>query len=189
MQAEVDTRRDDAERALVDAAVGGDAQAFAALYDKHLERVYRYVYYWVSNRPEAEDLTQQVFLHAWQAISRYQHTGTAFIAWLLRIAHNVVVSHYRKAKQMQYLELEPVSWERGADPEAETLAKYDRLSLRRAILCLKPEQQQVIVMRFIEHLRYADIAAATGKNEGTVRVIQHRALAELRRLLTHEVNK
>ncbi|MCL5962594.1 MAG: sigma-70 family RNA polymerase sigma factor [Chloroflexi bacterium] len=188
MRAEVETKIDEREQILVDAAIGGDTQAFAALYDQHLERVYRYVHYWVSNRADAEDLTQQVFLNAWRAIGRYRRTGASFVAWLLTIAHNVVMSFYRRAKEMRYLDLEPVSSQRWADPEAEALARYDRVAVRRAILRLKPEQQQVITMRFIERFDYADIGAILGKTEGNVRVIQHRAIAELRRLLAHEVN-
>jgi hypothetical protein len=88
------------EPALVDAAIAGDGTAFAALYDLHLDRVYRHVYYRVGNRADAEDLTQQVFLQAWRAIGRYRRTAAPFIAWLLTIAHNAIVSHYRKAREL-----------------------------------------------------------------------------------------
>lgn len=171
---------------LIEAAASGDSQAFAALYDQHLERVYRYVYHWVGDRSDAEDLTQQTFLRAWQAIGRYQRRA-AFIAWLLTIAHNQVISFFRKAKEPVVPDLDLIVDEKAADPEVETLATYDRLAIRRAILRLKPDQQQVVVMRFIESFPFTDIAAAMGKNQATVRVIQFRALAELRRLLAREV--
>ena len=177
----------DAEEDLIDAAVGGETQAFAALYDRHLERVYRHLYYWVGNRSDAEDLTQQVFLNAWRSIGSYRRTGASFIAWLLKIAHNQVVSAHRRAKEACHLDVELVSRDRWGDPEAVALAKHDHMAMRRAILRLKPEQQQVVVMRFIEHFDYSEIAAALGKSEGNIRVIQHRALTELRRLLAHEV--
>lgn len=187
LQADLGTERADAEGALIAASIGGDGPAFAALYDMYLDRVYNYVYYRVGNRPDAEDLAQQVFLNAWHAIGRYRQTGATFTGWLLAIAHNLVVSFHRKSKDTAYLELEPAAHQRWADPEAETLARNDRVAVRRAILRLKPEWQQVIVMRFIENLEYADIAAAVGKTEGDVRVIQHRALLELQRLLVLEV--
>ena len=187
LQGEPGARSVDAEEALVDAAIAGDVQAFAALYDRHLARVYRHVYYLVGRRADAEDVTQQVFLQAWQAIGRYRRTEAPFIAWLLTIAHNLVASLYRGAKQTRTLDFEPAIRERWADPEAEALAGYDRLAVRRAILRLKPEQRQVIVLRFVERLEHAEVAAAFGKSEGNVRVIQHRALAELRRLLAYEV--
>ncbi len=177
----------DAEGAVIDDAIAGGVQAFTSLYDRHVERVYSYVYYRVGNRPDAEDLTQQVFLNAWHAISRYRRTGASFVAWLITIAHNQVASFHRQAKETSYLEIEPASQERWTDPEAETIAGYDQQAVRRAILSLKPDQQQVITMRFIEDLEYSDIAAALGKKEGNIRVIQHRAIAELQRLLGREV--
>jgi len=177
----------DDEIALVEAAIHGDVRAFTALYDRHADRVYRHVYYRVANQPDAEDLTQQVFLQAWRAIDRYQQTGAPFVAWLLTIAYHVVVSHTRRVKPTSSLELEPASTDRWGDPEGETMTRFERTAVRTAILRLKPDQQQVIIMRFVEHFDHADVAAALGKSEGYVRVIQHRALNELRRILAHEV--
>ncbi|HLZ68269.1 MAG TPA: sigma-70 family RNA polymerase sigma factor [Dehalococcoidia bacterium] len=177
----------EAEPRLLDAAIDGDDAAFAGLYDLHLTRVYRHVFYRVGNRADAEDLTQQVFLQAWRAIARYQRTGAPFIAWLLTIAHNLIVSFYRQAKDRPALDLDPVAAERWSNPEHEVLAEYDRLAVRAAVLRLKPEQQHVVTMRFLENFDYATIAGALGKSEGNVRVIQHRALNELRRLLRQEV--
>lgn len=176
-----------AERALIDAAVAGEVQAFAALYDRHLARVYRYVYYLVGNRTDAEDLAQEAFLNAWRAIGHYRHTKASFIAWLLTIAHNSVISFFRNHKNVSYLDTEAPIRGEGGDPETEALARFDRKAVRDAIQRLKPEQQQVIVMRFVEELDYGDVAAALGKSEGNLRVIQHRALADLKRLLRHEV--
>ncbi len=187
LKGETESSSDDEERALIDAAIAGGVQAFAALYDRYLERVYRHAYYLVGNRTDAEDLTQEVFLSAWRAIGRFQHTKASFTAWLLKIAHNAAMSFFRRAKKASYLDMEPEGVDLWSDPEAEALASYDRMAARRAILRLKPEQQQVIVMRFVEELDYADIAAALDKSEGNIRVIQHRALAELRRLLVREV--
>jgi RNA polymerase sigma-70 factor (ECF subfamily) len=188
-EAEARAGRVDPDAALIAAAVGGDAPAFAALYDRYVDRVYRHVYYRLGDRGDAEDLTQQVFLNAWRAIGRYRCTGAPFVAWLFTIAHNAVAGFYRRAKATRdlELELEPVATARWTDPEAEALAAYDRAAVRRAILRLKPEQQQVVIMRFVEGLPYAEIAAALGKGEGHVRVLQHRALHELRRLLARQV--
>ncbi|MDO8689501.1 MAG: sigma-70 family RNA polymerase sigma factor [Dehalococcoidia bacterium] len=177
----------DDERAVIDAATAGGVEAFATLYDWYMERVYNYVHYRVGNRQDAEDLTQQVFLNAWHAISRYRQTGATFVAWLFTIAHNQLVSFRRGAKPVSYLEEEPPTQARWADPEAEAVSNHDQAAVRRAILRLKPDQQQVITMRFLEDLEFADIAAALGKKEGNIRVIQHRAMVELQRLLEHEV--
>ena len=182
-----ESTRDETEGAQIDAAIAGDTQAFASLYDRYLGRVYRHVYYRVGNQSDAEDLTQQVFLQAWRAIGRYRRTGAPFVAWLLTIASNQVIAFYRRTKRESSLTVEPASGGRWGDPETEAFAQFDRVSVRGAILRLKPEQQQVIIMRFMEYFDYATIAAALGKSEGNIRVIQHRALAELRRLLAHEV--
>lgn len=176
----------ESEAALVEAAAAGDAQAFAALYDQHVERIYRHVYYRVGHRPEAEDLTQQVFLRAWQAMRRYRPTAAPFIAWLLTIAHNLLVNFYRQRRDTKPLELEPAVRALWADPEAEALARHDRLAAQTAILCLKPDHQQVISLRFLEGFSTAEVASALGKTEGHIRVLQHRALAELRRILAAE---
>jgi RNA polymerase sigma-70 factor (ECF subfamily) len=173
----------DVEDVLVADASRGDVQAFAALYDLHADRVFRHLYYQVGNRADAEDLTQQVFLQAWQAIGRFRKTGAPFIAWLFTIAHNLAINAWRRRPDFEPLDLEPVSEAAWADPEAVALADYDREVVRRAILQLKPEQRQVIILRFLEHLDYAQVATAIGKNENNVRLIQHRALLALRGLL------
>jgi RNA polymerase sigma-70 factor (ECF subfamily) len=176
-----------AEESLVDAAIAGSVEAFAALYDQHLERVFRHVYYRVGNQADAEDLTQQIFLQAWQAIGRFRRTGAPFIAWLLTIAHNLLVNVRARARQTEPLDLEPASWARWANPEEQTLASHDCAMVRRLILRLKPEQQQVIILRFVDQIDHATIAKALGKTDGHVRVIQHRALVTLRAWLAEEV--
>ncbi|MDA8219001.1 MAG: sigma-70 family RNA polymerase sigma factor [Dehalococcoidales bacterium] len=169
-------------------AVAGEAEAFACLYDLHLTRVYRYVYYQVGNRADAEDLAQQVFLQAWRAIRSYKPGKSPFIAWLFTVAHNAVVSFRRKAKEVTPLQVEPRADRGGVDPEEAALAGHSRETVRRAVLSLRPDWQQVILLRFVGQFDHGEIAAALGKSEGNIRVIQHRALAELRRVLEREVH-
>lgn len=173
----------DDEATLVDAAVEGDSVAFAALYDRHLARVYRHCYYRTSNRADAEDLTQQTFLQAWQAIGRYRRGASPFIAWLLTISQNLAMSHHRKAREIATSDLQLVVTEEAADPTAALSTALMRDEVRAAILRLRPERQQVILLRFIEGFSVAEVAAVLGKTENNTRVIQHRALADLRRLL------
>lgn len=160
LRAQVGPGGADADRTLVEAAVAGDGEAFATLYDLHLGRIYRHVYYWVGNQAEAEDLTQQVFLQAWQAIGRYRCGKAPFVAWLLTIAHNLLVSRHRENKGQEPcpLELELASRDRWSDPEVEALARYDRLAVRRAVLRLRPDQQQVVLLRFVEGFAYGEAA-------------------------------
>ncbi|HEV7215123.1 MAG TPA: RNA polymerase sigma factor [Chloroflexota bacterium] len=173
------------EFALVAKAAAGDAGAFGALYDLHVRRVYRQCYYRTGNRVDAEDLVQQTFLQAWQALPRYRRTGAPFLAWLLTISHNLAVSTQRKTREVSEPDLE-VPAAAAADPEAVALDRLDQVDVRLAILQLKSDRQQVILLRFIDGYAVDEVAAALGKSANHVRVLQHRALADLRRLLQQE---
>jgi RNA polymerase sigma-70 factor (ECF subfamily) len=171
-----------AEIVLVEAASQGDASAFAALYDRHLDRVYRHCYYRTANRADAEDLAQQTFLQAWKAIGRYRRGSAPFIAWLLTISQHLAISHHRKMREVSG----PIAWSDPGhtdDPEHVVGQSIATDQVRCAILRLQPERQAVIILRFIEGFSVSDVAAVLGKTDNHVRVIQHRALNDLRRIL------
>ena len=174
------------EATLVQRAIGHDAEAFGRLYDMHVDRVYRHIYYRVGNEHDAEDLTQQVFLKAWQAIHRYKKTASPFIAWLMTVSHNLVVDFYRTRKDKAYLEAEVLANGSASSPEQATEASFEQQRLRRAILQLGSDEQQVVILRFIEGFEFAEIASLIKKKEGNVRVILHRALVKLRNILEKE---
>ncbi len=176
-----ETKADDT--LLIQRAISGDTDAFGKLYDMYVDRVYKHLYYRVGNIADAEDLTQQVFLKAWQAIGRYKKTASPFLAWLMTISHNLVVDYYRTKKDKAYLEAEVTANDLASSPEGIAEARYVQQQLRRVILQLPGEQQQVVLLRFIEGFRYAEIAAVLGKSEGAIRVILHRALVKLRHIL------
>jgi len=178
------TKGDDA--LLIQRAISRDADAFGKLYDMYVDRVYRHLYYRVGNVADAEDLTQQVFLKAWQAIDRYKKTASPFVAWLMTISHNLVVDFYRARKDKAYLDAEVVADDLASSPEQVAEAHFDQRQLRRAILQLHGEQQQVVLLRFVEGFRHAEIASLLGKSEGAIRVVLHRALARLRQILERE---
>jgi RNA polymerase sigma-70 factor (ECF subfamily) len=158
-----------------------DAEAFQALYETYLDIVYRYVYYKVGNGHLAEDLTQQIFLKAWEAIHRYQWRELPFQHWLLRLARNAVIDYYRAVRPANPTLLDPIG--EGIDPEAELTHGEMVQMLQDAVRQLPEEQREVIVLRFIEQMPHAEVARHLGKSTATVRVIQHRALQALRRLL------
>ena len=174
--------RDD-ERRLVFRAIDRDQGAFAELYDLHVVRVYRHIYYLVNDAREAEDLTAQTFLKAWEAIDRYKERGAPFVAWLLRIAHNLTISYLRSKRDHSELDEGFVDHKRGGNPEASLEQASDERSVRDAVLRLREEQRQVIMLRFVEELDYTEVAAMIGKSVPAVRVIQHRALGNLRKLM------
>jgi RNA polymerase sigma-70 factor (ECF subfamily) len=166
---------------LVYRAIERDEEAFSELYDRHVVRVYRHIYYMVGNPAEAEDLTSQTFLRAWEAIPRYQVRGAPFVSWLLRIAHNLGVSHLRSKKESSQLHDGIVDDKMRIDPESSYMQTADEELVREAILHLREEQRQVIILRFIEDLEYKEVAEIIGKSVAAIRVIQHRALNSLRK--------
>jgi RNA polymerase sigma-70 factor (ECF subfamily) len=177
------------ESELIVRAIDGDTAAFGTLYERYLNAIYRYVYYNVTDHSEAEDLTENVFLKAWQALPRFRLQGANFRAWLYRIAHNTVVDRHRTRKQEA--SFEEVSHLQDSAPTPESVVEADQevLRLSAALSRLKPRARQVILYRFISGLSHAETAAALGVSEGHVRVLQHRALKRMRRLLIEDVDE
>ena len=166
---------------LVMRAIEKDQDAFGELYDRHVVRVYRHIYYMVGSATEAEDLTAQTFLRAWEAVERYQVRGAPFVSWLLRIAHNLGVSYLRSKRESSELHDGIVDHKMRVDPASSFAQTADEELVREAILLLREEQRQVIILRFIEDLDYKEVAEIIGKSVAAIRVIQHRALNSLRK--------
>ena len=173
----------DSEVYILERAVKRDRTAFASLYDLYLDRVYRYVYYWLPSRADAEDITQEVFIRAWHAIDKYKVTGAPFMAWLTTIARNLVNSHHRSSKRLVPLPETDTVISNNPGPQAEAEMNFTRNYVRDAILKLKGEKQKVIQMRFINEMGYEEVAQALNKTEGAIRVLQYRALKDLRGIL------
>ena len=168
---------------LVAQAAGGDTEAFGRIYDIYADRIYRHIYYRTSNIEDARDLTQEVFVKAWQALPKYKRTKTPFLGWLFTISHNRVIDYYRTKKDYSYLKDEIVMEDSKRSPEKLVEDQFTQQEVRRAILQLPEDQQQVILMSFIEGFEYSEIASALNKSEGNIRVIVHRALKKMREIL------
>ena len=176
------TEQDDA--ALAVRASKGETAAFGLLYDRHVDAIYRYVYYRVRDDAEAEDLTSDVFMRALKAMPRYE-PRQAFLAWLYRIARNAVIDRARRGNRQVSFEdaLEHPNADQILDPDEQILATSDNATVRGALAQLTPLQQEVIVLRFLEGYSTHEIARIVGKREGTVRGIQFRAIGALRQLI------
>jgi RNA polymerase sigma-70 factor (ECF subfamily) len=173
------------EEELINRARSGDREAFGRLYELHSVRVFRHAYFLTSDIALAEDLTGQTFLKALEAMSRYENRGVPFIAWLLRITVNLAINYRKALKNGHHAQL-PETLEDEDDfcsPEASCAKKVDGEHVWRKVHDLPPEQRQVIVMRFLNDLDYQTVAQVLGKSVGAVRVIQFRALANLRTML------
>jgi RNA polymerase sigma-70 factor (ECF subfamily) len=161
--------------------------ALAELYDRHAPPIYAYIYRRVSDPYLAEDLSADVFLRVLQAIRSQHFWHISFRAWLYRIAHNVVVDHYRQRPQVLYASLDQVRVPAGADHPSDAVEDaLDCVRLRTALRCLTQEQQQVLVLRFGQGLTIRETARVLQKTTGAVKAMQHRAVVALRRILTKE---
>lgn len=171
------------EKALVLRAKKGDPNAFGALYDRYLPAIYRFILIKVGGRKgEAEDLAHEVFLSAWRNVGSYELKGFPFSSWLYRIARNAVIDHYRTAKQNISLDTAPEELFAERPDTAEKLdTSFATAQVRVHLAKLEPAYQDVLIMKFVEDMSNREIAAALQKSEGAVRVIQHRALKQLKR--------
>jgi len=174
------------EEELIQKARHGEPEAFGALYDAYFPKIYRFIFLKVSNKTDAEDICHQVFLNAWQSVGSYRSRGFPFSSWLYRIAHNAVIDFYRTKKEHVAIELVPQ--ERfAATPETERELDQatELIAVQNALGELKSEEQSLLIMKFVGELSNKEIAEALGKTEGAVRVMQHRALKQLRQKLSH----
>ena len=175
---------DGEEEKLIQLAVGGDSSAFGSLYDRYQPAIYRFIVVKVGSREEAEDITHHVFLSAWQNVPTYKHRGHPFSSWLYQIARNMVIDHYRSRKDDVSLDkLDPESSIIPAVAQADLSIKLELEKVHRAIAELKPDYQDVIILRFVEDLPLKEVSAILKKSEGAIKLAQHRAVKELKKKL------
>ena len=170
---------------LVEMAQKGDKEAFAQIYDELVKPVYRYIYYKVEDSI-AEDLTEDTFFKVWQNLSKYKKETHPFASWVFRIAHNLVIDHYRKNHITEEIDEAYADTKEIADPRQQADIKLTNVRLRKVIRRLPDNYQQVVILKYINELDNREIADTIGKSEAAVRIIQFRALEKLRSLLSDE---
>jgi RNA polymerase sigma-70 factor, ECF subfamily len=170
---------------LVDRARTGDPDAFAALYDRYVDRVYRFVLYRVhGDSALSEDLTSEVFLRALRKIKGFQWQGRDVGAWFLTIARNLVLDHFKSGRvRLEILGVEGAEGEHVLDAEDAALSRVSTQDLYKAIARLGNEQQEVIYWRFLQGYSVAESAAAMGKSDGAIKALQYRAVKALYKLV------
>lgn len=171
------------EEDLVSRAVKGDGEAFTQLYEEHFDKVYRYIYLRLGDQAESEDLTQDVFMKALEAISSYKWRSLPFASWLFRIAHNKVIDYLRKQGNVEKVAVEDVTLSAESDPLliAERNIEIERLV--EGVKNLSPAQREVISLRFGAELSIAEVAKVLGKSPGTVKALQYNGIAALKNML------
>ena len=181
--------RDEEVWGLVEAAQTGDAEAFGRLYDRYVEMVHRYAYARLGDRTLAEDVTSETFLRALRRIGTVSYRGRDVGAWFVTIARNIVLDHVKSGRaRYEVTTGDPRDTDRATDgPEGAVLARLTSEELLRCIRQLAPDQQECIVLRFLQGLSVAETAEAMERNPGAVKALQHRALRRLADLLPRGV--
>ncbi len=170
------------ESKLISLSKQGNPEALASLYACYVERITRYVYSRVTDHQLAEDITSRIFLKMLEKLDTYQVGQSPVIAWLYRMAHNAVIDHYRMKRtfvSLEDLHQAEVKQEDGIEEKLELQIKSQQL--RAALQVLTEEQQRVLILKFIDGLSTREIARQLGKQPGSVRSLQMRALQKLSR--------
>jgi RNA polymerase sigma-70 factor (ECF subfamily) len=168
---------------LVQEAQGGDAWAFGRLFDHFHLPIYRFVASRVRRPSDAEDLTQLVFVKALEALPRYELRGIPFGGWLFRLARNAVIDFVRTSHEHADLAQSVDRAGPDAGPEALVVIRQEIEAVGTALSTLTDDQRDAIALRFFAGLSARETAEVMGKQEGTVRGLQFRAIAALRREL------
>jgi RNA polymerase sigma-70 factor (ECF subfamily) len=174
---------------LVERAQAGESAAFGLIYDRYVDTVFRFVYFRVGNRQLAEDLTSDTFLRALKRIGSFTWQGRDLGAWLVTIARNLVADHFKSGRYRLEVTtgdvLDADREDRGLEgsPESAVVDHITNVALLTAVKQLNPEQQECIVLRFLQGFSVAETAQTMGKNEGAIKALQYRAVRALARLL------
>jgi RNA polymerase sigma-70 factor, ECF subfamily len=171
--------------ALVELARNGDAEAFGLLYDHYQGSVYRFLYYRVGSVALAEDLTAETFFRALRSMSSFRWQGKDFGAWLMTIARNLTTDHYKSSRTRLESTTEDMSPHDAATegPESAVLASLTNEALLTALKKLPAEQQECLIMRFLQGLSIAETAKVLGRSDGAIKQLQLRGVRNLAKLM------
>jgi RNA polymerase sigma-70 factor (ECF subfamily) len=173
----------DKDHELIKRAQRGDQHAFGDLYETHAPAIYRYLYAHLDNSMDAEDLTGEVFLKAWQSLPKYIERGVPFLAFLFRIARNALVDHYRQNNRLEHKtqdDMDGYKAEGMTEPVDVVGSLLEHQQILRVLSKLKVDYQSVLTLRFISELSPEETAQVMKRSVGAIRVLQHRALTALR---------
>ncbi len=170
------------DEAVLKKAIEGDSEAFGLLYERYVTRIFNYIYYRTGNSADAEDLTGRVFFRALRHIRTYDERGLPFSAWLYRIAHNLVANWHRDNSRRKEIPLDDglMAPNTTGHPEHEALKNEENENLMRVIRRLPDERQQLLILKFIDHLSNAEIGVIMGRTEGAIKSLYHRTLLTVR---------
>lgn len=178
------------EKEILKRIKNGDNEAFGELYDFYAPRVYRFVRLKVDSQETAQDLTSEAFLRIWQFLQEQKKIRERFQALLYKIARNLVIDFYRDRSTREILidddlgEFSSIEGEEASDKLV--LRQEEMAGVKKALVQINPNYQDVIVWYYLDELSIPEIAEILDKNEGTVRVLVHRAVKSLREIMESE---
>jgi len=166
-----------------------DKQAFIKAYEEYLEPIYRFVFFKVNSKEEAEDLTSSVFLKAWDYIQDNNLKDHKTLkSFLYKVARNAVIDHYRKASRLQNISLHDEAArhieDHGQDIGRKLALASDFQEIQDKLMELKDEYREIIILKYVNELSTKEIAEVLDKSRGNIRVLSYRALEALRKLVT-----
>lgn len=175
--------QDIADAVLIQKAQQGHSDAFGELYERYSVTIFRFVCLRLGSRQDAEDLTEEIFMRAWNNLAKYDERGIPFAAYLFQVARNALIDHYRKNRtplsSIDDINLSGMD----PDPEDSVAHKLDFQDLQKFMENLPEDYRNVLILRFLNGLSPEETAQMMNRSEGAVRVLQFRALAALKRLL------
>lgn len=159
-----------------------DPEAFGALYERYVDKIYNYICYRVGSDQDAEDLTARTFYRALEHFPSYEDRGAPFSAWLYRIAHNLVANWHRDHSRREMISLDDmvVRTPKEKGPAATTERSDEEDVMLTAVRRLAPDRQQLIILKHVEGMTNAEIGQVMGRTEGAVKSLYHRTLVTLR---------
>src|SRR5258708_4813133 len=159
--------------------------AFGQLYELYFEKIYKFIYFRVSHKEVAEDLAEEVFIRAWSKITHVKEDS--FGGWLYQIAKNRVIDYYRQKKTDIDIDQIANILESDNDLNRDANAVIEHQVFLGLLKQLSPEQQIIIKLKFLEDLSNAEISELISKSEGSIRVVQHRAIQKLQELFNEQI--
>ncbi len=171
-------------QALIEEAIGGSREAYAAIYDALFDEIYRYLYWSVSRQEDAEDLAAEVFLRGFRAIGNLRKDAVHSKAWFYRIARNLVIDHHRRHGSRKEAPLEE-AWglDCGSDLEKLQEERYERTLVREALCELTEEQRQVLILKYFSGFTNDEVGKVLGKRPGAINALQYRGLRHMEKIL------
>jgi RNA polymerase sigma-70 factor (ECF subfamily) len=160
-----------------------DPEAFGALYETYVDKIYQYIFYRTGNRYDAEDLTAKTFYKALANLKRYRHRGLPFSAWLYRIAHNLVANWHRDRKRRAGVPLDSLAMVGKGEQSAEEFVESSERSavVKGAISRLPLDRQELLVLKYATDMSNREIGKVMGRSEGAIKALYHRTLTALRK--------